>query len=79
MLVALDLDKKMRMEVNILDYAIREVLFIECENGRWRLVAYYKPVAYLSFHNQHKYCQLAENYKLLVKLFFGVVGLALVV
>ena len=34
-LAALDLDKKMRMEVDALDYAIGEVLFIECENGQW--------------------------------------------
>ena len=30
-----------------------------------------KPAAYLSSHN---YCQLAEKYKLLVKLPFGIVG-----
>ena len=39
----------------------------------------YKPVAYLSFHNQYKYYQLAEKYKLLVKLPFGIVGLILAV
>ena len=27
------LDRKMRMEVNALDYAIGEVLSIECSNG----------------------------------------------
>ena len=31
-LAALDLDKKIRIEVNILDYAIEEVLFIECKD-----------------------------------------------
>ena len=31
-LAALDLDKKMRMEVNGSDYAIGGVLSIECEN-----------------------------------------------
>ena len=40
MLVAPDLNKKMRMEVNMSDYATGEVLSIECEDGRWRLVAY---------------------------------------
>ena len=30
----------MRMEVNVSYYAIREVLFIECEDGWWRLVVY---------------------------------------
>ena len=40
-LVALDLDKKkMRMEVDMLDYTIEKVLSMECENGWWRLVAY---------------------------------------
>jgi len=41
-LVALDLDKKMRMEVDASDYAIEGVLSMECENRRWR------PVAFLS-------------------------------
>jgi len=31
-LVALDLDKKMRMEVDASDYATRRVLSIECED-----------------------------------------------
>jgi len=33
-LAVLDLDKKMRMEVNILDYTTGRVLFIEYEDGR---------------------------------------------
>ena len=41
-LVALDLDKKMRMEVDIADYMIGGVLSMECEDGKWR------PVAFLS-------------------------------
>jgi len=41
-LAALDLDKKMRMEVDILDYTTGGVLSIECEDERWR------PVAFLS-------------------------------
>ena len=32
-LAALDLDKKMRMEVDMLDYATDEVLSMECEDG----------------------------------------------
>ena len=32
-LAVLDLDKKIRMEVNTSDYAIKEVLSMECENG----------------------------------------------
>jgi len=41
-LVAPDLDKKMRMEVDASDYATGGVLSMECKDGRWR------PVAYLS-------------------------------
>ena len=41
-LAALDLDKKIRIEVDVLDYAMEEVLSIECENKQQR------PVAYLS-------------------------------
>jgi len=33
-LAALDLDKKMRIEVNALDYVM------ECEDGKWQLVAF---------------------------------------
>ena len=31
-LVVPDLDKKIRIEVNVLDYAMGEILFIECED-----------------------------------------------
>ena len=41
-LVALDLDKKMRMEVNTLDYAMGGVLSMECKDRLWR------PVVFLS-------------------------------
>jgi len=41
-LAALDLYKKMRMEVDASDYAMEGVLSIECEDGKWR------PIAYLS-------------------------------
>ena len=41
-LAAPDLDKKMRMEVDALDYATGGVLSMECEDGLWR------PVAFLS-------------------------------
>ena len=34
MLAAPDLDKKIRMEANISDYMIGEVLFIECKDGK---------------------------------------------
>ena len=30
----------MRIEVNVLDYAIEEVLSIECNDRQWRLVVY---------------------------------------
>ena len=41
-LVAPDLDKKMRIEVDMSDYATGGVLSIECKDGLWR------PVAFLS-------------------------------
>jgi len=30
-----DLDKKMRIEVDILNYATEEILSMKCENGKW--------------------------------------------
>ena len=39
-LVALDLDKRIRIEVNILDYATEEVLSMKCANRKQKLVAY---------------------------------------
>jgi len=41
-LAAPDLDKKIKMEVNVSDYATGEVLSMECGDGKWR------PVAFLS-------------------------------
>ena len=41
-LMAPDLDKKMRMKVDTSDFVTGGVLSMECENGTWR------PVAYLS-------------------------------
>ena len=41
-LAAPDLDKKMRIEVDALDYAMRGVLFMKCKDRRW------KPVIFLS-------------------------------
>jgi len=41
-LAAPDLDKKIRMEVNVLDYATEGVLSMECEDKLWR------PVVFLS-------------------------------
>ena len=41
-MAAPDIDKKMRMEVDTLDYATESVLSMECEDGLWR------PVAFLS-------------------------------
>jgi len=39
-LAALNLDKKMRMEVDASDYAIEGVLSMKYEDGKWRLVAF---------------------------------------
>ena len=39
-LAALDLDKKIRMEVDVSDCATGGVLSMECKDGLWRLVAF---------------------------------------
>ena len=54
MLAVLDLDKKIRMEVDVLDYAMEGVLSIECEDRIWR------PVAYLS----KSLNKMERNYKI---------------
>ena len=41
-LAAPDIDKKMRIEVDVSDYTMGGVLSIECKDGLWR------PVAFLS-------------------------------
>jgi len=41
-LAVLDLDKKLRIEVDALDYTTGEILLMEGEDGKWR------PVAFLS-------------------------------
>ena len=40
MLAVPDLDKKMRMEMDVLDYTMGGVLSMECDDGLWRLVAF---------------------------------------
>ena len=40
-LAVLDLDKKMRIEVNASDYAMEGVLLMEGEDGKWRPVAFF--------------------------------------
>ena len=42
MLAALDLDKKIRIEMDTLDYVMGGVLLMECEDRLWR------PIAFLS-------------------------------
>ena len=49
--------KKIRMEVDVLDYAIGGVLFMECEDGRWR------PVDFLS----KSLNKTEKNYKIINK------------
>jgi len=39
-LVIPDLDKEIRVEVDVSDFATRGVLSIKCEDGKWRPVAY---------------------------------------
>ena len=41
MLAALDLDKKMRMEVDVSDYMTGEVLSMKGRDGKWKPVAYF--------------------------------------
>lgn len=40
MLVVLDLDKKMRVEVDMLKYATREVLSMKCKDNKWMPVVF---------------------------------------
>jgi len=40
-LVVPDLDKKMRIEVDALDYVTEGILFMECKDEKWRLVAFF--------------------------------------
>ena len=35
-----DIDREMRVEADVSDYAIGGVLLMKCENGKWRLVAF---------------------------------------
>ena len=39
-LITPDLDKKMRVEANASDFAIKEVLSMKYKNEKWRLVIY---------------------------------------
>jgi len=39
-LVTSDLNKKMRVETDISNFVIGEVLSMKCEDKKWRLVAY---------------------------------------
>jgi len=62
-LAALDLDKKIRIEVDASDYTTGEVLSMECEDGKWR------PVAFLSKSlNETK-----KNYKIYDKEMLAVI------
>ena len=40
MLAAPDLDKKMRIEVNVSDYVTEGIQLMECKDGKWQLVAF---------------------------------------
>jgi len=54
-LAAPDLDKRMRMEVDMLDYATGGVLLIECEDGLWRPVAFLSKSLYETERNYEIY------------------------
>ena len=54
-LAAPDLNKRMRMEVDMLDYATGGVLSIECEDGLWRPVAFLSKSLYKTERNYEIY------------------------
>ena len=54
-LVVPDLYKKMRMEVDALDYVTREVLLMEYDDERWKLVAYFSKLLNETKHNYKIY------------------------
>jgi len=58
-----DLDKEMRMEVDASDYATEGVLSIECEDRRWR------PVAFLS----KSLNETERNYKIYDKKMLAII------
>jgi len=60
-LVALDLDKKMRMEIDMLDYTIGEMLLIECK--------YKQSVVHLS----KSYNKAERNYEIYDKEMLAVI------
>ena len=62
-LVALNLDKKMRMEVDASDYATGRVLSMECEDSKW------KPVAFLS----NSLNEIERNYEIYNKEILAVI------
>lgn len=41
MLIAPNLDEKTKIKVDVLDYVIKEVLFIKYENRKWKSVVYF--------------------------------------
>jgi len=62
-LAVLELDKKMRIGVNVSDYATGRVLSVECDNKRWQ------PVAFLSkFLNE-----IERNYRIHDKRMLAVI------
>jgi len=62
-LAVLELDKKMRIGVNVSDYATGRVLSVECDNRRWQ------PVAFLSkFLNE-----IERNYRIHDKRMLAVI------
>ena len=62
-LAAPDLDKKMRMEVDVSDYTTEGVLSMKCKDGKWR------PVAFLSKSSN----ETEKNYKIHNKKMLAVI------
>ena len=53
-LVTPDLDKEMRVEADVLNFAIDGLLLMKCEDERWRLVAYISKLLPTSpYHEFH--------------------------
>ena len=44
-LAAPNLDKKMQIGANVLDYTTRRVLSMECKNKRWRFIAFFFKIS----------------------------------
>jgi len=63
-LVTPDLDKEMRVEVDVSDFAIGEVLLMKCEDGKWRSVAYISKLLNKAKRNYEIHNMIVSNYQM---------------